>query len=974
MNNLIASLLHRIHELPKMRRFAVFVGIAAVVAAIGSFITWYSVFREPPQRPVAIAVVAPMSGPQAALGLAVRNGAQTWVDGKGARPMGHAVRVVTFDTATTPDALQQAAKDPDVVAVIGPGGLGDTSSLGLPAFRLQGPPATDDSWVFSLSADTKYEVQFLANYVRNVTGEKLVSILMPEGADQVALADAFDETLQRFGTKVVYRWQVADRAALEAQAKEISDKQIAGAILVLGGPDFAAQAIAALGAAEVGNQIVGLRDLATNQFALRARQLWHGPGALGTLLNNTLVSAPVLFDTAGVEAQAFNSAYRGANHELPDWRAVLGHDAARLVSVALASASRTETGAALRQTLRAELLKHRSVETALPGLAAPIFFESREGGPLPTLVGSFNGMDLVAAPTQLTPIRDEGVSNYLEQLQAGKVLYVNDRFMYKTNVVPSGIRLTKVTNLRQDLNTVDLEFMLWFRWRGDQAPNDVVFDNAVQPIALGAPERSGDDGDQHYRAWRVRGTFFLNYSDLPRQYGAQLIDVTFRHKTLARNNLMYVADIVGMGFSAEDEALEPPGFLSRLLHIETAHKSALAQALTKAHVLAGAPGWVMDEALFSQALGRTGSDGDPAYVGFGKPAPVFSHMSLDVILSLDEIDLAALLPASLLVYMAIFALSGSILAQLLDRKDRGQFWRMQTLVLRMICWPALLMSVSGLLLDYTVSHESLGAASAVDFASRAAWWFVPARLFSLMVQRFCWAPLEIRTNRKIPTVFQILVSMLIYGVAMLGVVAFVMGKTVTSLLATSGLLTLIVGLAVQSNLKDIFSGVMLNLERPFTLGDWIRIGRTTGQVSDVSWRTTRIRTNAGQVVAFANGRVAEAEIENLSPAGAYDAGVLLFMDPRCNPDQVIAVLRRAAEKVSGLDFTLLKVVLRGIDNEKGAWAARYEADIIVPKYGDRSKVRTAVWANLWKELEAEGLLWATMPQTNQTHEDRMAAQ
>ncbi len=974
MNTSRASLIERFNTLPKMRRFAAFVGMAAVAAAIISMLIWLTVFRQPPQRPVAIAIVAPMTGPDAAVGQSLRDGAQVWVDHKGRLAKGRSVRIVTFDTVTLPDALQQAAKDPDVVAVLGPQGLADTAASGVPGLPLAGPPATDNGWTFPLSAEPTYEARFLANYVRNVTGEKLVSILMPEGADQEAVANAFDETLQRFGTKVVYKWQVSGRAALDAQAKQIADKQIAGAILVLGDPAFAAEAVAALGAAEVSNRVVGLRDLATNQFLSQLHKAWRGPGALGSALDNTLVTTPLLFDTAGVAAQAFQTFYRSVHHQTPDWVAQLGNDGARVISQALAATNPDAPGGDLREALRTELLKHRSADTALAGLAGPIFFDSREGGSLPTLVGRYDGQDIVAAPTQLTPIRDDGVSNYLEQLQAGKILYVNDRFMYKTNLVPAGIRITKVTNLKTDVNTVDLEFMLWFRWRGDVVPNDIVFDNAVAPITLGNPERSVDDGDQHYRAWRVRGTFFLNYEDVTRQYGSQLVDVTFRHRTLARNNLMYVADVIGMDLKALGDTPKAGSMVARLLNVDTdnGHGSALVDQLTQSKVLAGAPGWLIDQALFSQQLGRSGADGDPSYVGFGKPAPLFSRMSMDVVLVLDELDITTLLPPSILIYLAIFAFSGSILAFLLDRRGSGQFWRMQTLLLRLVCWPALLASFSAMALDYTLLNASLSMANVVDFISRLMWWMVPARLVSLSVQRFIWAPLEIRTQRKVPTVFRILVSIIIYGLSMLGVVAFVMGKTVTSLLATSGLLTFIVGMSLQSSLRDVVSGVMINLERPFGLGDWIRIGRTVGQVSDISWRTTRIRMPGGQIVAFANGRVADSEIENMTPAGAFDASLVLFLDPRCNPDQVVTVLRRAAEKVTKPEFTLSKVVLRGIENEKGAWVAKYEIDMICTSYRDRGKIRSAVWLEVWRELEAAGLIWATMPQTNHLPEDEVA--
>ena len=972
MRKIFLMLSQRFSHLSKMRQFAIYLGLAGMFAGFISTLVWLVVFREPPQRPVILAVVAPMTGPQAALGEAVRRGAQQWAADKGLR--GAPIRkltIVPFDSAGTPDALQRAARDPDVVAVVRPDGMDGSAAGDVPQLLLSGPAATDDGLIFPLSAAAGYEAQFMANYIRNVIDEKLISVLMQAAPEYAALANSFDETLQRFGTKVVYRWAVGSGEELSAQAKSIADKQVAGTILVLGDANFTAEAVAALGAAEAGNRIIGLRDMATNQFMTRLHEAWHGPGPMGATLNESLVTAPVLFDTAGVEAQAFQAAYRQTYRESPDWRAVIGNDAARLVSELLGGTPVNASGGELRKTLKAELQKRRSVETARPGLAGPIFFEKREGGPMQSLVGKYDGVNLVGAPVQLSPIRDDGVSNYLEQLQAGKILYVVDRFMYKTNLVPSGIRITKVTNLKPDQNTVDLEFMIWFRWNNDASPYDLVFENAVSPVQLGTPERSMDSDTQHYRAWRVRGTFFLNYSNVSRSFGSQLVDVTFRHRTLAQNNLMYVGDVVGMDLATIKAAEEQSSGLLSFFKKQS-HGSALVDQLLESRVLAGAPGWTIDAALFSQRLGRTGSNGDPTFVGFGKPASVFSLMSMDVVMVLDEIDLSALVPKALMVYVAILAFTISILAWLLDRKDRGQFWRMQTLFLRLVGWPALLSSGTGLALEYFLEQDSIGLATLTDMIGRSALWIIGARLLTLTIQRFIWAPLEISSGRKVPTVFRILIVILIYGGGFIGIIAFVMGKSVASILATSGLFTFIIGLALQSNLKDIISGVMLNLERPFSIGDFVRINRTFGFVHDVSWRTTRVRTKNGQIVAFPNGRVSESEVENMSPADYFETSLVLYMDPRCSPDEVIGVMRKAIGQAKGPEFVLDKVRMLGIENTKGAWAARYEAEIQCKRYPDGAKVRSAAWIELWKELGVAGLLWATMPFTHQQHEDEEA--
>jgi potassium efflux system protein len=965
-------------QLPKWERFLVFLALTGLVAAAGSTAVYFSVLRTPPGRPVKIALIAPLTGPQAALGHMMRDGAEQWIASRVGQPSEHALSLSVYDEATTPDALARAAADSDVAAVIGPmvahdGDAAILAERGLPQLAISGAPATDQGWSFPLSADPVYEARFLANYVRNVMGEKLVSIIRPDTPDQAALAAAFDETLQRFGTRVVYQWPVsasgeARQRALREVAGKIASQQIAGTLLVLGDPEFAADTVAALGAAEVGNQVIGLRGLATNAFRDHLRAAWRGPGSLGAALNKTLLTTPLLFDTAGTQAQAFQSGYRAATGQSPDWMAMLGYDAARAIDVALDAdvVGPNANGLSRREALRGELRRHRGPENPLPGLLGPIFFEERTGGALPTMVGTYDGQELVAAQTQLSPIRDEGVSNYLEQLSAGRVLYANDRFMYKTNVVPVGIRLSKITNLDTETNTADLEFMLWFRWRGAQSPNDVVFENAVQPIVLGTPERVVDDGDRHYRAWRVRGKFFLNFSHVARTYGSQVVDITLRHRTLARNNLMYVADIVGMDLANNaSTTASQAGWMARVAQFTgsnlTQNGSALLTQLNEARVLAGAPGWLVDQALISQELAQAGTDGDPSYVGFGKPQPLFSTLAIDATVKPDAIDVRGLVSDKFLVYVAIFAMCGAILAYLLDRRDRGQFWRMQTLVLRLITWPLLLAAASALALDYALSRAGLGVVQSIDFLTRAAWWLVPALLMSLMVERFVWVPLESRTQRRVPTVFRVAVSLLIYAIALLGLVSFVMGRSITSLLATSGVLAFIIGLALQSNLKDIFSGLMLNLERPFVLNDWVRIGRTIGQVVDVSWRTTRLHGEDGQMISFPNGTVVGAEIENLTRAGFYDASVTVYLDPRCPPDTVLAALQRAVGKVTEPAFLVRSVRLKRIENINGSWVANYGVGLSTEQRHVSKKLRAAVWEQIWLELAAADLTWGLHP-------------
>jgi len=144
--------------------------------------------------------------------------------------------------------------------------------------------------------------------------------------------------------------------------------------------------------------------------------------------------------------------------------------------------------------------------------------------------------------------------------------------------------------------------------------------------------------------------------------------------------------------------------------------------------------------------------------------------------------------------------------------------------------------------------------------------------------------------------FADLASGLIYLFAFFGIVGTVFNEPVSTLLATSGVLAIVLGLALQNTLGDVLSGLAINIERPFGAGDWISLAdQTSGQVMQVNWRATRLRTWAHDMVVIPNSVVTKAIVTNHSrPAGAHHCNIGLSVDPVTPPSQVIAALVAAA--------------------------------------------------------------------------------
>ncbi len=91
-----------------------------------------------------------------------------------------------------------------------------------------------------------------------------------------------------------------------------------------------------------------------------------------------------------------------------------------------------------------------------------------------------------------------------------------------------------------------------------------------------------------------------------------------------------------------------------------------------------------------------------------------------------------------------------------------------------------------------------------------------------------------------------------------------LGYHVTALIAGLGIGGLAVALAAQKTLEHVLGSVMISLDRPFQVGDLIKIDDLTGEVESVGFRSTQLRTFDRTIVTIPNGRLADMRIENIT--------------------------------------------------------------------------------------------------------------
>lgn len=150
------------------------------------------------------------------------------------------------------------------------------------------------------------------------------------------------------------------------------------------------------------------------------------------------------------------------------------------------------------------------------------------------------------------------------------------------------------------------------------------------------------------------------------------------------------------------------------------------------------------------------------------------------------------------------------------------------------------------------------------------------------------------------------------------------GLPVGSILAGAGLAGLTVSLAAQDTAGNLFSGLVILLERPFVLGDWVKIGDVEGEVVDISFRSTKIRASDNSIYILTNSNVSSTTINNGTQRTKrlYRFTVTVpFATPRAKLEQLMAALTATLKasphtyedtvfvKINGFGSTGIEIIL-----------------------------------------------------------------
>ncbi|MEZ5673227.1 MAG: ABC transporter substrate-binding protein [Thiotrichaceae bacterium] len=967
---------------------------------------------------IRIAFVGPLSGSLASEGNFLVKAVELYLDNINSKGGVGGKQIVLDkyddqnDSKIAPERAREIAQS-NAVAVIGHYYSGPSiaggqvyKQYGIPAIT---PSATSveltqaNEWYFRTVFNDELQGRFLANYLKKVLQKNSVVIMQHSGAYGKSLAKVFQSTAQDLGMTVKQYSFDAFGKDTPSEKLEPSLNQIQAAVneIKVQNPDtfiflamFAPEGVRvvrALKDSNLKNPVIVPAAFASgfvDQFGGFAKEKMSP----GYYADDIYISSQLIFDTANSQAQKFQEDYHKKYNENADVRAAFAYDAAMLLIKAIEEKNiqgKLSTLQEDRQKIRDYLSSLQDIKDAVEGTTGFNYFDDHGNAQKPVVIGQFKGHNVISALTQLQPLRNfNEISNLDTAIKDGSVLEMDNRYMYKTNVVYVGIKINEISELDiKNLNYM-FDFNLWFRFSEDINPENIQFYNAVDAIQLKprheeygnnstavqqstqtqgeqSAETNKDNKDSNgtktsyvsslkphiffptveltdqmsYRLYSIKGRFRIDFKPSVVDFTQHLLGVSFRHRNLTRNNLIFVTDLLGMGFAEKDKQLD---------ELRKSQKFSTD--------------WIISNLYFYQEVGKEYSLGNPKYLNATDGKVDYSQFNMSIFLANNKFSMRRTMSAAVADDILLFSAVVTIILTLgFNNRILRYFPKLLWFLYTVFSIMLLLSSEVSLL---SLLQERVSNSKYLELVIQVfdiLWWVVPAILLQLLVDLFVWTPIEQRTNRKIPRIGRRFISFSIYLMTSFAIMGFVYDQKLTSLLATSGVIAMIVGLAIQINISNIFSGIAINIEQPFRVGDWISIGTfEEGKVIDITWRSTRIMSRAGSILSIPNSLASESPIHNFDyPDDSFWLRFTVHVHPSHPPQRVQKIIKDAVLSSHVVQKVPEPyVIFRGVNE----WSAGYLVYCSVRDYTWKLIHEEAVWLRIWVHLNRAGITPAIQQQ------------
>jgi len=834
----------------------------------------------------------------------------------------------------------------------------------IPLLITQGNIISDSPWVFEMLPSPKSYGIYMAHYAYKILGKKIVTILNSHSLDNRQLTDKFIETFKALGGELNEQFSL-DTVDKDALIQSLDNNRSDNLLLVIGERDKAIPALVTLKRSSIDVSIMTDDTEIADGFS-RFKEEIDYPGYFsdGIIAASSIQGDNLNYDITSIRNDYTNKYGKYISHQAM-------RTSASLVMLLDSLPDTIDDIALARQTIIQNFTDNDYFNDKLQAVGSIL------------TMGHFEKQHLVTAPI------DPLMVSYgdLSKEESKKILKIEDEILYPTNIVSAGISMNKISHIDMENLTYKLDFFLWFRYKeGVKNVSDIEFLNAIKPTRLKDALANKEKVDEKtlknpilapmeakivskstinaesYVRYHITG-FFKTEEALNYALGKQNLYVKFRNYRENRYKLSYVTDYYNSNkglFSQESiknkssleelqfDVIEEPSLTLNynLSYISRSHKVGL-----------GNP------------LGTNTSNEFSEFIAQYNIKPVFwsvrgieSWLNAQLPGGEDKIEIPSMiifLSISLIIF--IFTLYGK--NEEVFGKAASYWWVLQLIITFFILvFAEFALSQALFELRYSTWGESHldTITSLMNTSSQIIailWWILPAYYITSAFDQFLWQPIKKKTGAEVPNVLRLFVSIVIYVLAVIGIMAFVFEVTVTSLAATSGALAILFAIASKIDISNIIAGLGVSFAKVFKLGDWVKIGDVEGKVVEMTPRSTKVLTANASIINIPNSTVSGAIIENYThPNKAFKQVIRLEIVPLYRFEFVEKILLDAVSSTDGiLKNPAPAIAFLG----QGDSSQIFEVVFFIDDYSNKAGLYQSTWRRIWRHLEQADIILAT---------------
>lgn len=168
------------------------------------------------------------------------------------------------------------------------------------------------------------------------------------------------------------------------------------------------------------------------------------------------------------------------------------------------------------------------------------------------------------------------------------------------------------------------------------------------------------------------------------------------------------------------------------------------------------------------------------------------------------------------------------------------------------------------------------------------------------------------------------------------------------------LVGVVVALAAQDIAKNLFGGIAIILDKPFSVGDWINTGKYEGTIEDITFRSTRIRTVDNTIVTIPNSTISNEVITNWSKLEKRRMDIVLRVPLETKSEDLERVIQKIKFVLNQNEHILensIQICINKINDDHIEISISMYTDII--EYNEFLSFKQEINISILKVLESE---------------------